>query len=111
MVPGFADIGEAFGPFDLSILEIGAYGKYWPDIHMGPDNATNAQLALNSKLMMPIHWGTFNLALHAWDEPIEKLLQFAKEKHIALFVPEPGKPTEVLGPYNSAWWKQYQQKA
>lgn len=105
--PGFKDIGDAFGPFDLTILEIGAYGQYWPDIHMGPDNATNAHLALNGKLMMPIHWGTFNLALHDWFEPIERLQKYAIDKKIALFVPEPGKPTEVTGAYNSGWWKPF----
>jgi L-ascorbate metabolism protein UlaG (beta-lactamase superfamily) len=103
--PGFREIGDAYGPFDLTILEIGAYGKHWPDIHMGPDHAVNAHLALKGKLMMPIHWGTFNLATHAWDEPIELLLGYAKEKHIDLFIPEPGKPTEVKGPLNSEWWK------
>jgi len=105
--PGFEDIGKAFGPFDLTMLEIGAYGKYWPDIHMGPDHASNAHLALKGKLMMPIHWGTFNLALHAWYEPIERLLQYATEKNIELFIPEPGKPTEVKGEFNSEWWASY----
>lgn len=102
--PGFAEIGETFGPFDLTMVEIGAYGKYWPDIHMGPDHASNAHIALKGKLMMPIHWGTFNLATHAWYEPIERLLQYAKEKNIELFIPEPGKPTEVTGALNSEWW-------
>ena len=104
--PGFKEIGEVFGPFDLTMLEIGAYGKNWPDIHMGPDNASNAHLALKGKLMMPIHWGTFNLALHAWDEPIKRLLDYAKTKNIDLFAPEPGKPTNVEGAYISNWWKQ-----
>ncbi|MBS7564274.1 MBL fold metallo-hydrolase [Mucilaginibacter sp. Bleaf8] len=104
----FYEIGEAYGPFDLTILEIGAYGKYWPDIHMGPANATQAHLALNGKQMMPIHWATFNLAPHAWYEPIEKLLPLADEKQITLFVPEPGLPTEVTGEQlNSGWWKKY----
>jgi L-ascorbate metabolism protein UlaG (beta-lactamase superfamily) len=105
--PGFADIGEAFGPFDLTILEIGAYGDNWPDIHMGPDNASNAHIALKGNIMMPIHWGTFNLALHAWFEPVEKLVQFGKEKNIKLFLPEPGHPVDVKAPYNSEWWKRY----
>jgi L-ascorbate metabolism protein UlaG (beta-lactamase superfamily) len=105
--PSFAEIGEAFGPFDLTMLEVGAYGKFWPDIHMGPDHASNAHIALKGKLMMPIHYGTFNLAPHAWYEPVERLEQFAKEKKIDLFIPEPGKPTEVKGPYNSAWWKKF----
>jgi len=104
--PGFKDIGNTFGPFDLTILEIGAYNKNWADIHMGPDHASNAHLALKGKVMMPIHWGTFNLALHDWYEPIEKLETYANEKHIELFVPEPGKPTDV-SVYNSEWWKKY----
>jgi len=105
--PGFKEIGEKFGPFDLTMLEIGAYGEGWPDIHMGPENATEAHLALGGKLMMPIHWGTFNLALHKWSEPVELLMEFANHKHIDLFLAEPGLPTDVTGAYNSAWWTKY----
>ncbi|GAB3906382.1 MBL fold metallo-hydrolase [Mucilaginibacter boryungensis] len=104
---GFNDIGDAFGPFDLTMLEIGAYGQHWADIHMGPDNASNAHLALKGKVMMPIHWGTFNLAPHAWYEPVELLLQYAREKKIELFLPSPGTPTDVDGAFNSEWWKQF----
>jgi L-ascorbate metabolism protein UlaG (beta-lactamase superfamily) len=105
--PSFAEIGNEFGPFDLTMLEVGAYGTYWPDIHMGPDHASNAHLALKGKLMMPIHYGTFNLAPHAWYEPIERLTDLAKQKQINLFVPQPGEPTGVTGAYNSNWWKPY----
>ncbi|OQP46023.1 MBL fold metallo-hydrolase [Niastella yeongjuensis] len=102
---GFFEIGDAYGPFDLTMLEIGAYNTSWADIHMGPDHATNAHLALKGKLMMPIHWGTFNLALHPWYEPIERILALAKEKQVQLFLPKPGEPTEVTGAaYNSHWW-------
>lgn len=105
---GFAAIGETYGPFDLTMLEIGAYGKHWPDIHMGPDHAANAHLALKGKIMMPIHWGTFNLALHAWHEPVERLTQIAKEKHITLFVPEPGLPAEVTDEgLIFGWWNKF----
>ncbi len=103
--PGFKDIGDRFGHFDLTMLEVGAYGDAWPDIHMGPDHATNAHIALNGKVMMPIHWGTFNLALHPWKEPVERCLSLATEKNISLFLPEPGKPTEVTGAHNSRWWE------
>lgn len=105
---GFSDIGEAYGPFDLTLLEVGAYGKNWPDIHMGPLSAVNAHIALKGKQMMPIHWGTFNLALHAWYEPVEILLELATKENLTLFIPEPGKPTEVTGSnFNSNWWKAY----
>ncbi len=102
--PGFKDIGDEYGPFDLTMLEIGTYGEGWPDIHMGPDHATNAHLALRGKVMMPIHWGTFNLALHSWREPVEHFLGFADKKQITPFLPEPGVPTEVSGAHNSGWW-------
>jgi len=104
---GFQDIGEAYGPFDLTMLEVGAYGKYWADIHMGPFNAANAHTALKGNVMMPIHWGTFNLAPHDWFEPIEKLIEYAALKHISLFIPKPGDPTEVGHDVNSEWWKAY----
>jgi len=103
----FKVVGDTFGPFDLTMLEIGAYGKYWPDIHMGPDNASNAHLALKGNIMMPIHWGTFNLAPHAWYEPIQRLLVYAQERKIRLFAPVPGEPTEVKGEFISKWWEKF----
>lgn len=103
---GFQEIGEAYGPFELTMLEVGAYNVDWADIHMGPDNALKAHLALQGKLLMPIHWGTFNLALHAWNEPIERLLKGAHELNVPLFIPKPGVPTEITGgEYNSKWWE------
>ena len=103
--PGFKDIGDTYGPFDLTMLEIGAYGEGWPDIHMGPDHATNAHIALKGKVMMPIHWGTFNLALHAWREPVERVLQLAKDKQISLFLPVPGQATLLNADHVSGWWE------
>lgn len=102
---GFYEIGEVFGPFDLTMLEIGAYNQAWADIHMGPANALKAHLALKGKVMMPIHWGTFNLALHHWREPVDKILQYAQENNVTLFLPKPGQPTEVTTqPVISNWW-------
>jgi len=102
--PGFNDIGIAYGPFDLAMLEIGAANENWAHIHMGPERASEAFKALNSKVMMPIHWGTFNLAIHGWREPIEQLVEYAFDKSIVLFAPEPGKPTEVTEEGHNSWW-------
>jgi len=104
--PGFKDIGEQYGPFDLTMLEIGAYGDQWPDIHMGPDNATNAHALLGGKVMMPIHWGTFNLALHSWRDPIQRFQKLIEEKNIQPFIPAPGVATDFMGAHNSQWWSQ-----
>ena len=104
---GFAEIGAAHGPFDLVMLEIGAFDVLWDGIHMGPDGAARAYEALGgSGLMMPIHWGLFDLALHAWRQPIERLLEVAREKKIKLWAPQPGLPTEVVSgvELQSDWW-------
>jgi L-ascorbate metabolism protein UlaG (beta-lactamase superfamily) len=103
--PGFAEIGCQYGPFDVTMLEIGAYNEHWKSIHMGPDGAAQAFRELGATgLFMPIHWGLFDLALHAWRQPIERLLEIANDK---LWCPEPGQPTEVIAgrPLASNWWR------
>jgi L-ascorbate metabolism protein UlaG (beta-lactamase superfamily) len=102
---GFSEIGRQYGPFDLTMLEIGAYNELWKSIHMGPDGAAQAFRELGATgLFMPIHWGLFDLALHAWRQPIERLLEIANNN---LWSPEPGKPTEVIPgqPLLSNWWR------
>jgi L-ascorbate metabolism protein UlaG (beta-lactamase superfamily) len=105
---GFAEIGAAYGPFDLTMLEIGAFDVLWAGIHLGPDGAGRAFEALGSKgLLMPIHWGLFDLALHAWRQPMERMLEIAGERGIRLWAPEPGQPTEVVDgvEVRSDWWR------
>jgi L-ascorbate metabolism protein UlaG (beta-lactamase superfamily) len=103
---GFKDIGEMFGPFDLTMMEIGASNPLWADIHMGPEGAVRSFRALGGKgLLMPIHWGLFDLALHGWRQPIESV--FAADD-LKLWSPTPGVPTEVVGDQEvrSIWWLQ-----
>jgi L-ascorbate metabolism protein UlaG (beta-lactamase superfamily) len=103
---GFAGIGAQYGPFDLTMLEIGAFNELWKDIHMGPDGAARTFRALGGAgLMMPIHWGLFDLALHAWRQPIERLLDVSEG--IGLWAPVPGRPTEVMAgeELRSGWWR------
>ena len=102
---GFQEIGERFGPFDLTMLEIGAFDPLWSDIHMGPEGAVRSFRALGSRgLLMPIHWGLFDLALHPWTGPIESV--FA-EKYLKLWSPTPGVPSEVVREreLRSTWWQ------
>ncbi|HEY0307957.1 MAG TPA: MBL fold metallo-hydrolase [Acidobacteriaceae bacterium] len=105
---GFEEIGAAYGPFDLTMLEIGASNELWKAIHMGPDGAAQAYAALGGPeragLLMPIHWGLFDLALHGWRQPMERLGEIAAERGWRLFAPEPGLPTEVAA-VQSDWWK------
>ena len=106
--PGFAEIGRRHGHFDLVMLEIGASDPLWADIHLGPDGAVEAFEAMAvGGLLMPIHWGLFDLALHGWTEPIERLRELAESGGVPLWCPEPGLPTEVLAgvELRSDWWK------
>lgn len=105
---GFADIGAAYGPFDLTMLEIGAYNELWGQIHLGPDAAVRAFRVMGGiGLLMPIHWGLFDLALHAWNQPIKRLLEVAHTESVKLWAPAPGKPTEVVRgvEMHSDWWR------
>jgi L-ascorbate metabolism protein UlaG (beta-lactamase superfamily) len=102
---GFKEIAQAYGPFDVTMLEIGAFDSLWADIHMGPDGAARTFQAMGARgLMMPIHWGLFDLALHGWKQPIERI--FAIEG-LKIWAPEPGLPTEVVKgtPVRSEWWQ------
>ncbi len=102
---GFKEIGQGYGPFDLTMLEIGAFDPMWADIHMGPDGAVRSFRAMGATgLMMPIHWGLFSLALHAWRQPIERV--FAVDG-LKIWSPEPGKPTELVKgiELRSEWWR------
>ena len=101
---GLRTIAEEFGPFDLTMLEVGAFNELWKDIHLGPDGAVAAFQEMGGGLLMPIHWGLFNLALHGWREPIERIWELAAEKNVTLFSPEPGLATE-FGEVQSGWWK------
>jgi L-ascorbate metabolism protein UlaG (beta-lactamase superfamily) len=106
---GFTEIGATHGPFDLTMLEIGAFNELWESIHLGPEGAARAFAALGGKgLMMPIHWGLFDLALHGWRQPIEQMLEIANARGIRLWAPEPGKPTEVVQgvEVQSDWWRE-----
>ncbi|MGG7610420.1 MBL fold metallo-hydrolase, partial [Streptomyces sp. ZG43] len=108
--PGFRDIGAEHGPFDATMIQIGAYSEFlphsrggttrdpgpWPDIHMTPDEGLRAHLDLQGGsphgVLLPIHWGTFNLALHPWEEPAERTLLAAHRAGQQVITPRPGEP-------------------
>jgi L-ascorbate metabolism protein UlaG (beta-lactamase superfamily) len=102
----FALVRERFGPLDLTLLEIGAWHPAWGDIHLGPAGALAAFELLGGGTLLPVHWGTFDLALHAWDEPAETLLTLAAEKGARILTPRLGRPFEpahVDRP--DPWWR------
>ena len=99
-------IRDRLGPFDLVMLEVGAFHPSWGDIHLGPDNALKAWQLLGGGPFLPVHWGTFALALHPWDEPAETLLAKAPALSVPLVMPrlgEPVEPARVEGV--TPWWR------
>ena len=103
---GYTSIGAAHGPFDLTLVQIGAYAPYWPDIHMTPEEGVAAHVAVNGGLLVPVHWGTFNLALHDWSEPAERLSKEAAETGVRYAIPRPGEAIDVdAPPAPDGWWR------
>jgi L-ascorbate metabolism protein UlaG (beta-lactamase superfamily) len=86
----YSEIRTRFGPFDLVMLEVGAFHPAWGDIHLGPDGALDALAVLGGGSFLPIHWGTFDLALHDWDQPAERLLEIAPGRDVPLLMPKLG---------------------
>jgi L-ascorbate metabolism protein UlaG (beta-lactamase superfamily) len=104
---GYAAIGERHGPFDLTLMQIGAYGEGWPDIHMTPEEGVAAHLDLRGELMIPLHWATFTLAFHDWAEPADRTWLEAKARGVRLAVPRPGEPVDVDDPpLVDGWWQE-----
>ena len=101
------EIGARKGPFELVMLEVGAYNPAWGAIHLGPENAIEAHRMLGGGPLLPIHWGTFNLAFHAWDEPAETLARLAAEHGIPLLTSKLGAPVEpaTVGALAETWWR------
>ncbi|HYN97767.1 MAG TPA: MBL fold metallo-hydrolase, partial [Pilimelia sp.] len=103
---GYAAIGAAHGPFDVTLMQIGAYGEGWPDIHMTPEEGVEAHVNLGGRLLVPLHWATFNLAFHAWSEPADRVWREAKARGVALAVPRPGERVDVDDPPPvDGWWQ------
>ena len=109
---GFKAIGERFGPFDLTLIETGAYDAQWPDVHMQPEESLQAHLDVKGRHLMPIHNGTFDLALHAWTDPFDRITALAEKAHVPLVAPVMGERLDIRQPaLSKQWWKGPQPQA
>jgi L-ascorbate metabolism protein UlaG (beta-lactamase superfamily) len=106
LTPEYREICERLGPFDLVMLEVGAFHPAWGDIHLGAENALEALSLLGGGSFLPVHWGTFNLAIHAWDEPAETLVRLAPARGAHLVMPILGQPIEPSRVERvDPWWR------
>ena len=107
---GYADhfraIHARYGDTDLNLIKIGAYGTPpgWLDIHMDPESSVRANQDLGGGVLLPVHWATFNLSYHAWDEPILRAVHAATEQHVQLVTPRVGEVVEIGQPFTNVEW-------
>lgn len=103
---GFAQIGRQFGPFDVTLMETGAYNENWPYVHMHPAQTVQAHQDLGGRWLLPIHNGTFNLAMHAWWDPFERVVALGEAQCIAIATPMMGEPLNLNAPHTGErWWR------
>lgn len=104
---GFKAIGRRYGPFDVTMLETGAYDANWPFVHMQPEQTVQAHLDLGGRWLLPIHNGTFDLAMHPWTEPFERVAALAAERAVALTTPRMGERLDLRAPQAmTPWWRE-----
>lgn len=104
--PHFEKIGEKYGPFDIALIECGQYNEKWKDVHMMPEESVQAAIDLKAKVMTPIHWGAFSLALHSWYDPVVRVTKEAREKGLEIIVPRLGE-SYTLSDFKASqtdWW-------
>ncbi|WP_432735332.1 MBL fold metallo-hydrolase [Maridesulfovibrio sp. FT414] len=101
----FSEIGEKFGPFDLTMIESGAWDKSWEDVHLLPAQSVEAHIQLKGRYMLPVHWAAYDLAFHSWDEPIRMVSGLAEEKGVRLLTPQMGEVCIPGSTTHYAWWE------
>ncbi|MFT2007908.1 MBL fold metallo-hydrolase [Pontibacter sp. 13R65] len=106
--PHFKEIGDKYGPFDVAMMECGQYNERWGNIHMFPEQTVQAFQDVQGKLLLPIHWGAFSLALHTWTDPIERVSAKAKELNVHMATPRIGESIDLnqTASYTKRWWEQ-----
>ncbi|EAT11662.1 MBL fold metallo-hydrolase [Bermanella marisrubri] len=103
---GFKEIGERYGPFDVTIMENGAYNPDWAHNHMFPDGTVKGHQDLQGKRLLPVHNGTFKLAFHPWFEPMQQVSDIAKREQVSVLYPMMGQPVHAHKDkmFDPWWW-------
>jgi L-ascorbate metabolism protein UlaG (beta-lactamase superfamily) len=107
----FKLIGAKFSYFDATFIETGAYNSLWPDVHMLPEESVQAHIDLRGRWLVPIHNGTFDLALHRWEEPFERVSKIALKRGISLCTPRMGQRINLVTPHHGNYWWRLSEKS
>jgi len=102
---GFAEIGAKYGPFDIAFMECGAYNTAWPTVHLFPEETVQASIDVRAQHLYPIHWGTFNLAMHNWFDPMVRAQLAAATRGVSLLTPVLGQTLKHPDALTTTdWW-------
>ena len=105
LYPELEDIGARLGPFDMTMIDSGAYDSTWTDVHLGPEQAVLAHQLVRGSVLLPVHWGMFDLGNHGWTEPIERTLRAAERQGVRVVTPRPGASVELADAERmERWW-------
>jgi len=103
---GFKQIGEKYGPFDMTLLETGAYNANWPEVHMHPEESIQAHIDLKGRYLLPIHNGTFDLSMHSWHDPFDRIVTLGKTQGVPVVTPVMGDAVNTHNTNNiQRWWQ------
>ena len=91
-------------PFDTRWSESGAYNAAWADVHLGPEQAVQVHQMVRGDVMVPVHWGMFDLSLHGWTEPAERIRAAAEAVDIPVAFPRPGESVTLDDLPTMPWW-------
>lgn len=110
--PHFKEIGDTYGPFDVTLMECGQYDERWSHIHMLPEETVQAHLDVRGDLLIPVHWGAFTLAFHSWIDPVERVTKAAALHQVSISTPKIGE-TVCIGMDDcpkTPWWREIWKK-
>ena len=106
----FKQIGERLGPFDIAFIEVAANvkdGIGFPVENWGHMQAKHTALAfqeLHAKVLMPVHWSTYELFSHRWDEPMDDLLIEVGKIGAQLITPMVGESFALNSDVTTSYW-------
>lgn len=111
--PEFAKIGKIYGEFDIAFIEDGAYNVRWQDVHMLPEQSAQAGIDLQAKVVLPIHWGKFDLSTHEWRDPVRRIKaamrqhndKIKSDKHVKITTPRIGQIFTMKYLPMEEWWE------
>jgi L-ascorbate metabolism protein UlaG (beta-lactamase superfamily) len=100
----FKEIGKKYGPFDLTFIDNGQYNIKWEEVHLLPEQVTQAFFDLNAKALFPVHWGGFKLSTHTWYEPIQKVHQSSIKNNFKIIAPMIGEIATINDKFETNNW-------